>query len=104
MAHRPAVFNFLDKMLYKKDGVFRIEEVVIGKGSGIIGKTLREVFEASDLQLLVVGIEDRQIFDIIPRGKQIIQENMTLFMQGEVGQIHLFRKLADGEMALSDFA
>ncbi len=103
MAHRPAVFNFLDKMLYKKDGVFRIEEVAIAESSGLIGKSLQEAFETTQLQLLVVGIQDRDVFDIIPRGKQIVQENFTLFVQGELNQIAAFRKLADGELALSDF-
>jgi len=103
IAFRPAVTTYLDKMIHKPDGVFRVGEVTVSSQSGMVGKTLKEVFDASQLQLLVVGIEGREVFDIIPRGEQVIREDMTLFVQGEVSQIATFRRLAEGELSLSDF-
>jgi len=103
LAFRPSVATYLDRMLYIQDGVYRIEEVTIYENASIIGKTIQEVFEETRLQILVVGIQDMELFDIIPRGKQIFQEGITLFVQGEVSQIDAFRKLAEGETTLSNF-
>jgi voltage-gated potassium channel len=103
LAVRPSVATYLDKMLHIQDGIHRIEEVFIEEKSTIIGKTLKEVFDATQLKLLVIGIEDLDTFDIIPRGKQVIEKGMPLFIQGEVSQIETFRKLAEGELSFSDF-
>jgi Trk K+ transport system NAD-binding subunit len=103
IAFRPAIADYLDRMLYKQDGIFRIEEVTIQKDSRIIGSTLKEIFETSLLQILVVGIQDREVFDIIPRGKQVLEVGMTLFLQGELSQIASFRQMAEGELSLTDF-
>ncbi|MEE8399110.1 MAG: NAD-binding protein [Desulfobacterales bacterium] len=103
MAFRPSVATFLDKMLYIQDGIYRIEQVTIQKDSKILGKTLKEIFVASRLEILVIGIEDREVFDIIPRGRQTVVEGMTIFLQGELTQIEAFRQLAEGETSLDDF-
>lgn len=103
MAFRPSVVTFLDKMLYMQDGIYRIEEVTIQNDSAIIGRTLKDIFDISHLEILVIGIEDREVFDIIPRGKQIMTVGMTIFVQGELSQIASFRQLAEGEMSLADF-
>jgi len=104
LAFRPAVANYLDRMLYIQEGIYRIEEITLQENCSIIGKTLQDVFEKTGLQVLVVGIQDMEIFDIIPRGKQVFKKGMTLFVQGEVTQIDAFRKLAEGETTLSDLS
>jgi len=104
LAFRPSIVTYLDRMLYVKDGIFRIEEITIFEDTSIIGKTIQEVFERTGLNILVIGIQDMDLFDIIPRGKQVLQAGMTLFVQGEVSQIDAFRKLAQGESALSSFS
>jgi len=104
LAFRPSIVTYLDRMLYIKDGIFRIEEITIFDDTSIIGKTIQEVFERTGLNILVIGIQDMDLFDIIPRGKQMLQAGMTLFVQGEVSQIDAFRKLAQGESTLTGFS
>jgi voltage-gated potassium channel len=103
LAFRPSIVTYLDRMLYIQDGIYRIEEINIFENSSVTGKTIQDVFEKTHLQILVIGIQDMDIFDIIPRGKQVLQPGMTLFVQGEVSQIDAFRKLAEGEKTLSEF-
>ena len=81
----------------------RLRFKAIQSDSKIVGKTLKEIFESSRLEILVIGIEDREVFDIIPRGKQIVTVGMTIFLQGELSQISAFRQLAEGETSLADF-
>jgi len=104
LAFRPAVVNYLDKMLYRKDGVYRIEEVTVSKDASLVGKSVKDVFETTELKILIVGIEDRNIFDVIPRGKLIIQPDMTLFIQGEASEVETFRRLAENVLSISDYS
>jgi len=102
LAFRPAVVNYLDKMLYKQDGVYRVEEITVLKGASLVGETVKEIFEATGLKVLLVGVEDREIFDVIPRGKLVIQADMTLFVQGEASEIGVFRRLAENDLSIKD--
>ena len=56
LAKRPSVVNHLDRMLYKKDGIYRVEEVNIKGNSSLVGKTLGEIDFVKKLKLIVIEI------------------------------------------------
>jgi len=101
LSKRPSVVNYLDRMLYKKDGVYRIEEVEIKENSPLVGKTLGEIDLPHRLQLCVVELmtptEDGYKSNFLPLPENVVSIEMIICVQGEVNQIEKLRDLADGQ-------
>jgi len=103
LAKRPSVVNFLDRMLYKKEGAFRIEEVTFQKNSEFIGKTLEEINLPATLRLLPIGImEEGKEINILPLPEDRIRDSMTLIVQGEANDVEKLRDIADGFKTLNE--
>ncbi|MCH7782287.1 potassium channel protein [candidate division KSB1 bacterium] len=100
LAKRPAVVNHLDRMLYKKDGVYRIEEVEVTKKSTMVNMTLQELDLPHNLKLCVVElmspVDDHFESNFLPLPEDTIEQGMKLCVQGEVENIELLRDVADG--------
>jgi len=97
LAKRPSVVNFLDRMLYKKDGIFRIEEVTFDRKSDFVGKTLAEIDLPKALRLLPIGIMQKgKEINILPLPESVIREGITLIVQGEMNDVEILRDIADG--------
>jgi voltage-gated potassium channel len=98
---RPAVVTFLDKMLYDKEHVMRVEEVEVGKGSPLAGKTLQEsaVRERTKALLVAVRKAGTKDYEFNPSSDRLVQENDVLIFIGSPEMLKEFRELAAGETA-----
>jgi voltage-gated potassium channel len=100
LAKRPGVVTHLDRMLYKKDGVYRIEEIAVKTGSQFIGKSLGDLDLPHRYRLVVTEIisvrsDGGTDSNYLPLPENIIQDNMTLIVQGRLEDIEAFRDVAD---------
>lgn len=95
---RPQVVEFLDLMLRDKDKNLRIEEVVVPKGSPLVGKPIFEAQIRRYTNLLVVAVREppkessqpgRFVYN--PGPETLIAENMTLVVLGETESVHKLR-------------
>ncbi|MFC1725174.1 potassium channel family protein [candidate division KSB1 bacterium] len=103
LAMRPAVVTFLDLMLYKKDGTFRIEEVEIPEKSPLAGKTYSELDLPHNFDLLPVGeMEKNKEINILILPENKIKQTSSIFVQGETKDINLLRDVADGQVTFKD--
>jgi len=97
LAMRPSVVTFLDLMLYKKEGTYRIEEVYIPENSPLIGKTYQETDLPHNLSLLPVGeMEENKELNILILPEKRIKPKIKIFVQGETKNINLLRDIAEG--------
>jgi voltage-gated potassium channel len=100
LAKRPGVVTYLDRMLYKKDGIYRIEEVAVDRQSILMGKTLEQVDIGHQYRLVVteIMIEDSDgniESNYLPLPEHVIQPRTTLIVQGKIEDIEVFRDVAD---------
>ncbi len=106
LAKRPSVVTYLDRMIYKKDGVYRIEEVKIKGNSSLIGKTLDEINFPKTFNLIVTEImrPSREGYksDFIPLPEHIIEENVIIIVQGKVEDIEKLRDIGDGYITIEE--
>jgi voltage-gated potassium channel len=106
LAKRPSVVTHLDRMLYKKDGVYRVEEVKISSNSCLIGKTLGEIDFPKTLKLIVTEImratDGGYDSNFLPLPEDVITDKMILIVQGKVEDVEILRNLADGYIKLED--
>ena len=102
LAKRPGVVNYLDRMLYKKDGVFRLEEVEICPTSSLVGKSLGQLDLAENMQLIVTEVipsRHRQFdSDFVPSATHVLQAGEIIIVQGRVENIERLRDVADGSV------
>lgn len=96
---RPQVVEFLDLMLRDKDKNLRIEEVVVPKGSPLVGKPIFEAQIRRHTNLLVVAVREpppapsqpgRFVYN--PGPETLIEENMALIVLGETESVHKLRR------------
>jgi len=93
---RPAVVTFLDKMLYGKDRVLRVEEVSVGKESPLVGKSIQEsaVRERTGALLVAVRNGKTGTYDFNPASDRIIQENDIFIFIGSPEMMKTFDSIA----------
>jgi len=98
---RPAVVTFLDMMLYGKEHVLRVEEVEVGKGSALIGKSIQEsaLRERTKALLVAVRKAGTKDYEFNPPSDRIIQETDVIIFIGSPEMLKAFEKLAAGERA-----
>jgi voltage-gated potassium channel len=96
---RPAVVTFLDKMLYDKEHVMRVEEVEVGKGSTLAGKTILEsgIKERAKALLVAVRKAGTKDYEFNPSADRMIQENDVFIFIGSPEMLKDLRELAAGE-------
>ena len=103
LAMRPAVVTFLDLMLYKKGGTYRIEEVDIPEKSPLIGKTIQEIDLPHNFDLLPVGeMEPNKELNILILPENKVKANSKIFVQGDAKDINLLRDVAEGTISYDD--
>jgi voltage-gated potassium channel len=95
---RPQVVEFLDLMLRDKDKNLRIEEVLVPKGSPLVGKPIFEAQIRKHTNLLVVAVRTppaspSQVGEFVynPGPETLIAENMALIVLGETESVHKLR-------------
>jgi voltage-gated potassium channel len=95
---RPQVVEFLDLMLRDKDKNLRIEEVLVPKGSPLVGKPIFEANIRRHTNLLVVAVREPPpspsqpgSFVYNPGPETLIAENMALIVLGETESVHKLR-------------
>jgi voltage-gated potassium channel len=95
---RPQVVEFLDLMLRDKDKNLRIEEVVVPKGSPLVGKPMFAAQIRQHTNLLVVAVREPAAsgaepgrFVYNPGPETLIVENMALIVLGETESVHKLR-------------
>jgi voltage-gated potassium channel len=79
---RPAVVTFLDTMLRDRGQALRFEEVAVGKGSLISGKTIAEskIGERSGALLVAVMKGETRDYEFNPSGEKRIQDGDVLVL------------------------
>ncbi len=79
---RPAVVTFLDMMLRDRDEVLRFEEIHVGKGSRLVGKSLREADIDRETGSLLVALRKagKTKYDFNPPRDTKIQEDDILVL------------------------
>ncbi|HWE26632.1 MAG TPA: potassium channel protein [Polyangia bacterium] len=96
---RPQVVEFLDLMLRDKDKNLRIEEVMVPKGSPLVGKPIFEAEIRKNTNLLVVAVREppeataqpgRFIYNPGPETR--IVADMALIVLGETESVHKLRR------------
>jgi voltage-gated potassium channel len=95
---RPQVVEFLDLMLRDKDKNLRIEEVMVPKGSPLVGKPIMDAQIRQKTNLLVVAVREPPAapgqagrFVYNPGAETLIAENMALIVLGETESVHKLR-------------
>ena len=91
---RPAVVRFLDEMLRDKRAAYRIEEVSIGAGSPLDGKSLREakVREQYGMSVLALRTAADAAWIYNPGADQRLGPGMVLVVLGDAVQVDALRK------------
>ena len=98
---RPAVVTFLDKMLYDKEHVMRVEEVEVGEGSPLVGKTIQEsaVRERTKALLVAVRKAGTKDYEFNPSSDRLVQENDVFIFIGSPEMLKMLGNMAAGERA-----
>ena len=93
---RPAVTTFLDRMLKDDRAVMRFEEVTVGPGSAVAGKTLKDSRIPVKTGLVIVAIRKGGAGEFIynPGAEQKIEEGDVLITMGAIHKINALRKLS----------
>jgi len=95
---RPAVVTFLDMMLYGKERVLRVDEVEVGKGSALVGKTIREseIRDTANALLVAVRKAGTREYEFNPAPDRTIQETDVLIFMGSPEALKELEKTAGG--------
>ncbi|MFP4522159.1 MAG: potassium channel family protein [Fibrobacterota bacterium] len=95
---RPAVTTFMDRMLRDKRAVMRIEQAVVGRGSTVAGRPLKDsgIFEKTGLLIAAVKKQGENGFIYNPGADTFINYGDVLISIGSMTQIEKLRKLSGG--------
>jgi len=96
---RPAVVTFLDKMLYDRARTLRVEEVTVGPGSPIAGRTIAQAAIGEQTGALLVAVKRAETaeYEFNPPSERSIGEGDTLIFIGSPGMADGLEKIARGE-------
>lgn len=94
---RPSVVTFLDTMLRVNDRSLRVEEVAVGGGCALVGRTLSEldVRARANCLLLAVRLPDSGDYLYNPPDDQRLVAGMLLIVMGEAEGVSALRALCD---------
>ncbi|MFW5750374.1 MAG: potassium channel family protein, partial [Planctomycetota bacterium] len=94
---RPSVVGFLDRMLYSRESVLRLEDVLIAQNSAMVGRSLRELDLGRKTGVMIVAVRgpnDEFLFN--PGGDNRIDSDSVLVALGSNEQIAALRRFATG--------
>jgi voltage-gated potassium channel len=96
---RPAVVTFLDKMLYDRERNLRVEEVTVGAGSPLAGKTIAQAAIGEKTGALLVALKRAETadYDFNPPANRAIGEGDILIFIGSPGMADGLKKIVRGE-------
>lgn len=91
---RPAVVDFIDKMIREKDGKLRVEEALITSQSPIFGKTLMEAQIPKKSGCVVVALRRADgKFEFNPKADTLLNNGDAIIVIGEIEKIRELKKL-----------
>jgi voltage-gated potassium channel len=94
---RPATTGFLDTMLRQRTN-FRFDELVVGKGSGLAGKTLAQADLRQIADVLVVAARHpgQENFIYNPTADFLLEPDCQIVVLGQVSEVEKLRPLFAG--------
>ena len=92
---RPGVMDFIDVVAGHNKVDLQIEEITVKKGSSMDKKTLADLPIRSDLNVIIVSIqnEDKELFIYNPKGDTIVDEGNKLIAIGERANLEKLKNL-----------
>jgi len=92
---RPGVMDFIDVVAGNKKVDIQIEEITVRKGSTMHKKTLAELPLRTDLNVIIVSIqnEEKEIFIYNPKSDTIVDEGNKLIAIGEKASLDKLKEL-----------
>jgi voltage-gated potassium channel len=95
---RPAVVTFLDKMLYDKARTLRVEEVAVGAGSPLAGRTIAQAAIGEKTGALLVAVKRAETaeYEFNPPAERAIGEGDILIFIGSPEMADGLEKIARG--------
>ena len=85
---RPMVVDFLDSMLRSSQGNLRINQIIVGKDSKLVGKKIMESGLKDKFDLLILGAKSKnQEIEFNPPPSYQLIEGMILIVMGDVDNI-----------------
>ncbi len=93
---RPQVVRFLDDMMRDKRAAFRVEEVTVGKGSELEGKTLRDANVRGRFGMSVIAARapEAEAWTYNPEPDEVLRPGMVLVVVGSAEQVRAMRDVA----------
>jgi voltage-gated potassium channel len=89
---RPHVVRFIDEMLRDRAGNWRIEEVTIPAGSGLVGQSLQQADLRGIYDVAVLAVRDRDgRYSYNPGADFVLEELATLIILGRLEQVSALR-------------
>ncbi|MCY3021586.1 MAG: NAD-binding protein [Planctomycetota bacterium] len=94
---RPATTGFLDTMLRQRTS-FRFDELVVGKGSGLAGKTLAqsELRQIADVLVVAARHPGQENFIYNPKADFLLEPDCVIVVLGQVAEVDKLRPLFAG--------
>ncbi len=92
---RPGVMDFIDVVAGNNKIDLQIEEITVNKGSSMDKKTLADLPIRSDLNVIIVSIqnEEKGLFIYNPKGDTIVDERNKLIAIGERANLEKLKNL-----------
>jgi voltage-gated potassium channel len=98
---QPHVTAFLDVVMHDRNLEFRLEEVVVSRGSEIAGQTLREAHLRDRTGALVLALRDEDgTFDTNPLPDTVVESGHVLIAIGTKNEIDSLAALVTSDAAL----
>ncbi len=96
---RPHVVGFLDQMLKQKSKTLRIEEIVVGTGSGWNGIALEALKLGAKYNLMALAVKNSRMqpnpeFWVNPPQNLVVREEMVIVVMGDVKDVQRAREEA----------
>jgi voltage-gated potassium channel len=93
---RPSVVRFMDDMLRDKRSAYRIEEVTIGPGSPLVGRSLRDADVRGRFGMGVIACkaDDAEVWTYNPEPGAMLRAGMVLVVVGSAEQVRALRQHA----------
>jgi len=93
---RPSVVRFLDDMMRDKRAAYRVEEITVGTGSILDGKTLRDADIRGRFGMTVIACrgKDAELWTYNPEPGQVLRSEMVLVVVGSTDQVRELRAIA----------
>lgn len=96
LALRPAVVDFIDTVIYGPGRELELENVDVGSGSSLIGKTLEEARSRVGITILAMRKQSGKLL-ANPPGEEIIEDGNRLIVIGTKKRLSALESVFEGE-------